>query len=137
MTTPVRREGYVPVPRVPTDSLVQPTPEIHTSTDLGWVVSMAAGLGVVIASWTVFLLDAPDMWAGYWASLLGTIIVLADLGVRTSLPRVPLLAAIGLSGGVLLILGITQGWGTHATVSLVAAGAAAIVGAGMQSAARN
>lgn len=134
MALPARREGYVPVPRQPTDDITPEPVVLHTSTDAGWMVALLGAGGVVLSSWTLFGLSAHGMWAGYWCSLLGTIAAMAALGLRTTMPRLPLLATLGFCGGLLIVLGIAKDWGTIPLISMVAGGAAIVIGAGMQSA---
>lgn len=134
MTLPVRREGYVPVPRQPTDAIVPEPVVLHTSSDAGWMVALLGASGTLLTSWTLFGLYENGMWAGYWCSLLCMTAIMAALGLRTSLPRLPLVATLAFCGGLLIVLGIFKDWGTIPLVAMVAGGAAIVIGAGMQTA---
>lgn len=129
MTTPVRRQqGYVPVPRRPTDQIVEQPVVLHTTSDAGWGLLVGAGSIVLGFSWTLFPLDNPGMWAGYWCSLLGMFVLLAGLGLRTRMGRLPLLATAGGSGALLVIIPLLRDWGTWATTTMVIGGAIVILG---------
>lgn len=131
MSVPVRREGYVPVPRQPTDHIVEAPVVLHQTSDAGWGLVLGSGAAVLGFSWTLFPLDNGGMWAGYWCSLLGTIVLMAGLGLRTSLPRLPLLATAGGSGALLILVPLLRDWGTFATTTMVIGGAVVILGAGL------
>lgn len=137
MALPVRREGYVPVPRQPTDDIVPEPVVLHTSFDAGWMISLLGAGGMLLTSWTLFGLFSHGMWAGYWCSFLGTIALLAIFGLRTGLGRTPLLGLVAFCGVLAIVLGIAKDWGTVPLAAMVAGGAAMVVGAGLQSARRD
>ena len=103
---------------------------------LGWTLILSAGVGLILASWLVYGAGAPGMWAGYRDGIIGTVVVLAGMGLNSSLPKGPLLALCGLGGILLVLFAVFFDNPAHVFVSEIVAGVMLLVGVGLYAAGR-
>lgn len=132
MSTPVRRPDAPTTPATvePTaHQQVEPLPPVVAP--LGWLIALAGAVALMLCAWLIFPNDHDGMYDGYRASVLATIAVMATLGLRVDLARVPLIAIIGLTGLVSLLAGIFQDSATGTMVSEISCGVALLLGAAM------
>src|SRR4051812_36146205 len=127
MATPVRRTD-APVPPAPIDPIPVLAP-------LGWVLILAAGAGLVLASWLLYPIDYDGMWAGYRDGFIGTVVILCALTLNTRFPRQPVLAICGLAGILLVLFGIFIDSSHDVFVTELTTGIVLLVGVACQMAA--
>lgn len=134
MATPERRTA----PSVPAHPVAATVPAgpVPVVRPVGWLVVLSAGLGIVLASWTLYGTDAAGMWAGYRGGFIGTIVVVCAMALNTSLPKQPILGLIGLCGIVLILSAVFIDQGRTVFLSEIIAGPAMLVGAGLYTAGR-
>jgi hypothetical protein len=124
------------------------TPVVHTGAPvasgpapvmapLGWLLILVAGIGLILASWLLYGTAAEGMWAGYWAGIIGTVVVLCAMGLNTTLPKQPLLGICGLSGVVLILFAVFLDRETAVFVTELVAGIGLLVGVGLYTSGRN
>lgn len=114
----------------------EPVVEIHQQRDFGWLILLVGGLTALVSSWTLFPANGTEgMWAGYWCTLLGTVILLAVMGLRTTIPAMFNIASAGVSGAALLLVGLFRGYDQQViTIPMIAAGVITLVGAALAAA---
>jgi hypothetical protein len=98
---------------------------------LGWVLILASGIGLILASWLLYGAGADGMWAGYRDGVIGTTVVLAAMGLNTTLPQKPLLGICGLAGILLILFAVFLDDGDAVFVSELLAGIGLLVGVGL------
>jgi hypothetical protein len=103
---------------------------------LGWTLILSAGIGLILASWLVYGAGAPGMWAGYRDGIIGTVVVLAGLGLNTSLPKQPLLGLCGVSGILLVLFAVFLDNETSVFISELSAGIVLLIGVGLYASGR-
>lgn len=103
---------------------------------LGWVLILTAGIGLILASWLVYGAGAPGMWAGYRDGIIGTVVVLAGMGLNSSLPKQPLLGICGLCGILLILFAVFLDNETAVFISELASGIVLLVGVGLYASGR-
>ena len=101
MATPERRTAPG-TPAVPVTAPVSTGP-VPVMAPFGWLLVIAAGFGLIAATWLAYGTGADGMWAGYRDGVIGTIALVCAMALNTTLPRQPSLVVIGLCG-ILLIL---------------------------------
>lgn len=137
-TTPVRRPTGEAAPALPGPvETAQQVVDIDQSRDIGWVLIVAASSGVMLAAWMLFGLEADGMWAGYWASMLGSFALLGACLLRTTLPAAAGLALTGANGAGLILVGIVQGYSAIITIPLIAGGALIVAGTALTASSRH
>jgi len=133
MATPVQRTSHVPShpaaaePGLET-SAVEPVPVV---APLGWFLALGGGIGLLLATWLVYPTDYDGMWAGYVGSILGTLVLLAVMVLRTSLPARPAIGVIGLSGVLLVLLAVFRDSSHKVLVTELAAGMVLLLATGL------
>lgn len=131
MATPVQRTSHVPT----TTSHVSPTPTavepVPVAAPVGWLLAISGAAGVLLASWLVYPLDYDGMWAGYRGSAIGTVVIVAAMWLRSSLPAAPAIGLIGLCGVALVLFGVFLDNPHRVTVTEIAAGAVLLLAAGL------
>lgn len=132
MATPVQRTSHVPAsPEAhPTtgDTPVEPLP---VAGPVGWVLALSGAVGLLLATWMVYPLDYDGMWAGYRGGLIGTVVLVAVMWLRSSFPAMPAVGVIGLSGALLVLLGVFLDNPTAVMVSELSAGVVLLLAAGL------
>jgi hypothetical protein len=135
MATPAKRTE----PRLP----VQHTPDRYTPVEpvpvvapFGWMLCLAAGIGLMLSTWTLYPLDAPGMWAGYYDGIIATVAIIAAMALTTRLPEAPSLVVLGLCGVALVLLALFLDNPHVVTVSELAAGIVMLLGTALQAAGR-
>ena len=123
MTTPAKTTDVSPAA-----AATQPAPVL---APLGWVVVLVASSFAVFATWYLFPIDAEGMWAGYRTGMVATAAVLLALALRTSLPRTPVVALIGLCGALLVLFALVYNTTTAIFVTEIGGGVAIVLGAVM------
>lgn len=130
MATPERRTApSVPAPA--TAAATGPVGPVPVVAPLGWLVILSAGIGLVLASWLLFGVEASGMWAGYRVGFIGTIAIAAAMALNTTMPAKPALGLIGLCGIILVICGVFVDQGTTVMITELVGGAGLLVGAGL------
>lgn len=126
MSTPVKPSGSsVPaVPAAPAAPL-EPTPVL---APFGWLLILSSGIGLILATWLLYPLDAVGMWAGYYDGFIATIVVMSALALKTSLPKKPVLGLLALSGILLVLFGIFLDVPTKVMIAEVVAGGVLLAG---------
>ena len=127
MATPVKRSSNLP-------ATYEPAAPVPVVAPFGWILALAAGIGLILATWMVYPIDYDGMWAGYRDGLIGTVVVLAALWLNTSLPKPPALGLLGLCGVLLVLFAVFLDDSHIVFVSELAAGVVLLVGTGLQAA---
>jgi hypothetical protein len=126
MATPVRR------PSASVPDTYSPAAPVPVVAPFGWLLVLTAGIGLVLATWTIYPIDYDGMWAGYRDGIIGTVAIIAAMSLRTSLPAVPALVVIGVCGVAAVLFAIFLDNPTEVFVSELVAGILMIVGAAFQ-----
>jgi hypothetical protein len=129
MATPERRTTNLPAVATPAAG---PVPVVGP---LGWVLTLAAGIGLILATWVLYPGDYDGMWAGYRDGIIGTVVILAAMVLNTSLPAKPALGVLGLCGVLLVLFAVFLDDSTKVFVTELTAGIVLLVGTGMQASA--
>lgn len=129
MATPERRTAPS-VPAHPTTA-VAPTGPIPVVAPAGWMLVLVAGIGMVLASWTIFGVEADGMWAGYRVGFIGTVVVVCAMALNSSLPAKPTLGLLGLLGIGSILFGVFIDQGHSVMLTELIGGAAILVGCGL------
>lgn len=134
MATPERRTA----PSVParTSVVTAPAGPVPVVAPAGWLLILATGVGLVLASWTLFGTSASGMWAGYRVGFIGTIVILCAMALNTTLPKQPTLGLLGLLGIGLILFSVFIDQGRTVTLTEAIGGGALIVGTGLQASGR-
>jgi len=98
---------------------------------LGWLLILSSGIGLILASWLLYGAEAGGMWAGYRDGIIGTIVVLAGMGLNSSLPKQPLLGICGVAGILLILFAVFLDNENAVFVSELVAGIVLLVGVGL------
>jgi len=125
MATPVKTSSNLPA------TVLTPAEPVHVVGPFGWMLVMTAGIGLILATWLLYPTDAGGMWAGYRDGFIATIVVVIAMGLRSSLPKQPMVAVLGLLGILLVLFGVFLDNSTEVFLSEVIAGALLLAGAGM------
>jgi len=133
MATPERRTTATPA--VPDPAAAAPAGPVPVLAPLGWFLCMAAGAGLLLASWTLYPPDYDGMWAGYRDGLVGLIVLMVVMGLNTTLPRTPQLGLLGLCGALLVLFAVFIDQGQIVFVTELVAGVVLLVGTALQAAA--
>jgi hypothetical protein len=131
----VERRTAPGTPAVSTGSPV-PSGPVPVMAPLGWALILSAGIGLILASWLVYGTEASGMWAGYRDGIIGTVVVLAGMGLNSSLPKQPLLGLCGLSGILLVLFAVFLDDETSVFISELVAGIVILVGVGLYASGR-
>ncbi len=124
MATPVQRTSHVPAHPAGAEpgfehAHVEPVP---VAAPLGWLLALAGGVGLLLATWLVYPTDYDGMWAGYVGGIIGTVVLVAVMVLRTSVPASPAIGVIGLSGVLLVLFAVFLDNPHRVLVSELAAG---------------
>jgi hypothetical protein len=125
-------------PGTPAVSAGSPVPSgpVPVMAPLGWLLIVSAGAGLILASWLVYGDGAPGMWAGYRDGIIGTVVVLAAMGLNSSMPKQPLLGLCGLSGILLVLFAVFLDNEPWVFVSELTAGIVLLIGVGLYASGR-
>lgn len=107
------------------------TGPVPVMAPLGWLLILVAGAGLILASWLVYGDGESGMWAGYRDGFIGTIVVLAAMGLHSSLPKVPLLGLCGVAGILLVLFAVFLDNETAVFISELTAGIVMLIGVGL------
>ncbi|MEP9365123.1 hypothetical protein ABLE68_19320 [Nocardioides sp. CN2-186] len=130
MATPERRTAPgTPVVHTAPASASGPVPVL---APFGWVLILVSGIGLILASWLLYGNEASGMWAGYWAGIIGTVVVLAAMALNTSLPEKPTLALLGLCGVLLILFALFLDDEQVVVVTELLAGIGLLAGVGLR-----
>jgi hypothetical protein len=132
MATPVKRDSNLPAQH--TQSPYTPAAPVPVVEPFGWMLALAAGIGLILATWMLYPIDYDGMWAGYRDGVIATVVVVAALALRTSLARGPALAVLALSGVLLVLFAVFLDNPTKVFVCELTAGIVLLVGTGLQAA---
>ncbi|GAA4364784.1 hypothetical protein [Nocardioides caricicola] len=130
MATPVKTGSHLPA----TSTTITPAEPVHVVGPLGWVLVLSAGIGLILATWMLYPIDAVGMWAGYRDGFIATIVVVCALALRTALPKQPVLGLLGICGILLVLFGVFLDNPQVVFLSEVIAGAVLLAGTGMYAA---
>ncbi|HEY0951982.1 hypothetical protein [Nocardioides sp.] len=133
MATPVQRTSHVPTHPAATEPGLEPTAAepVPVVAPLGWLLALSGGVGLLLATWLVYPTDYDGMWAGYVGSIVGTVVLLAAMVLRTSFPARPAIGVIGLSGVLLVMLGVFRDSSHAVLVTELAAGIVLLLATGL------
>ncbi|MBZ5738985.1 hypothetical protein [Nocardioides mangrovi] len=134
MATPERRTAPS-VPAHPSTSAV-PAGPVPVVAPAGWMLILVSGIGMVLASWTLFGVEASGMWAGYRVGFIGTVVIICAMLLNTSLPAKPTLGLLGLLGILTVLFGVFIDQGKTVMLTELIGGAALLVGTGLYGAGR-
>ncbi|MET1132956.1 MAG: hypothetical protein ABWX60_06000 [Aeromicrobium sp.] len=123
------------------------TPAVHSGTPvasgpvpvmspLGWLLILGSGATLILGSWLLYGTESVGMWAGYHDGIIGTVVVLAGMGLNTSLPKQPLLGICGLAGILLILFAVFFDYPTHVVVIEMVAGIGLLLGVGLYASGR-
>lgn len=102
----------------------------------GWILILATGIGLVLASWLLFGTTEAGMWAGYRVGFIGMIVILAAMALNTSLPKQPTLGLVGLLGIGLILFSVFIDQGHTVFVTELVGGGLLVVGSGLYASGR-
>jgi hypothetical protein len=102
----------------------------------GWLLILASGVGLILASWLVYGTTAEGMWAGYRDGIIGTVVVIAAMALNTTLPKQPILGLCGLCGILLVLFAVFLGDDTVIFVTELVGGIVLLAGTGLYAAGR-
>jgi hypothetical protein len=133
MSTPVKHSANVPAAYsvAPQQTPGGPVPVVGP---LGWVLILASGIGLILATWMLYPIDYDGMWAGYRDGVIGTVVLVCGLWLNTSLPARPALAVVALAGVLTILFGVFLDNPTRVFVAELAAGIGMLAGAGLYAA---
>ena len=131
MATPDRRPS-ASVPATYTPGTYTPATPVPVVAPFGWILALAAGIGLVFATWVLYPATAEGMWAGYRDGIMGTLVIIAAMWLRSSLPAAPALVLIGLCGVAAVLFGLFLDDTTVIFVSELVAGILMMLGAALQ-----
>ena len=129
MATPERRT--VPTTPSPVTGTAVPAGPVPVMAPFGWLLILVSGIGLILASWLMYGAEAGGMWAGYRDGIIGTTVLLAGMGLNTSLPKAPLLGICGVSGILLVLFAVFLDNETAVFVSELLAGIGLLLGVGL------
>jgi hypothetical protein len=129
MATPARRPG---ASVSTTTSSGAPGAPVQVAAPFGWALVVMAGIGLLLSSWALYPNDDNGMWAGYRGSLIGTVVLMAAMALRSTLPKRPVLGLIGLCGVLLVLFAVFLAEGTEVFVTELVAGIALLLGTALQ-----
>jgi hypothetical protein len=130
MATPVRRpSASVPAPHTSGYTPAAPVPVV---APFGWILALSAGIGLVLATWVLYPIDYDGMWAGYRDGIIGTLVIIAAMWLRSSLPAAPALGLIGLCGVAAVLFALFLDNPTEVFVAELAAGIVMLVSVAFQ-----
>ncbi|GAB2454265.1 hypothetical protein GCM10027062_38360 [Nocardioides hungaricus] len=126
MSTPAKPTGSS-APAVPA-APAAPLEPVPVLAPVGWLLVLAAGIGLVLATWLLYPKDYDGMWAGYRGGVIGTVVVLGAMALNSSLPKRPFLGLMALSGILLVLFGIFLDNSTAVLISEVVSGGMLLAG---------
>jgi len=132
MSTPVKPSGSS-VPAVPA-APAAPLEPVPVLAPFGWFLILAAGIGLLLATWLLYPIDYDGMWAGYRDGLIATVVLVAAMALNSSLSKRPILGVLGLCGILLVLFGVFLDNSHVVFLSEVVAGAVLLAGTGMYAA---
>lgn len=98
----------------------------------GWLLIVVSGLGLIMATWLLYGTSEDGMWAGYRDGLIGTVVIISAMALRTTLPAKPILGITGLCGILLVLFAVFLDDGGAIFISELAAGVGLLVGTGLK-----
>jgi hypothetical protein len=128
MATPVKTSSNLPA------TTITPAEPVHVVGPFGWVLVLTSGIGMILATWLLYPIDAEGMWAGYYDGFMATIVVICAMALRTSLPKQPILGVLGICGILWVLFGVFLDNSTWVFVSEVVFGGLLLAGTGMYAA---
>ena len=128
MATPVRRPG------ASTPATYTPSAPVPVVAPFGWILALAGGIGLLLATWVIYPDDYAGMWAGYRGDLIGIVVVMAAMSLRSSLPKRPAVGLIGLCGALLVLFAVFLDDGAEIFVTELAAGIVLLLATALQAA---
>ena len=125
MATPVKSSSNLPA------TTLTPAEPVSVVGPLGWVLVLASGIGLILATWLLYPIDYDGMWAGYRDGIIATVVVIAAMALNTTLPKRPILGLLGICGILLVLFGVFLDNPTEFLLAEVVAGAVLLAGTGM------
>ncbi len=127
MSTPVKRPEATPaVPAAP----AAPLEPVQVVKPFGWLLIVASSIGVILATWLLYGVEAEGMWAGYRDGFTATVVLVCAMALNSSLPKRPFLGIIALAGILLILFGVfLDDTITAVTVTELGGGALMLAGA--------
>src|SRR3954469_11026243 len=126
MSTPVKRPDATPAVPVAPATPLEPVPVLRP---FGWLLIVAASVGLILATWALYPIDGTGMWAGYRDGFIATVVLVCAMALRTTLPKRPFVALIALAGILLVLFAVFLDDPTKIFVSELLAGAVMLAGA--------
>jgi hypothetical protein len=126
MSTPVKRPDATPAVPVAPAAPLEPIPLVRP---FGWLLITASSVGLIIATWLIYGVEAEGMWAGYRDGFTATVVLVCAMALNTSLPKRPFLAVAALAGILLVLFAVFLDPTTTIFVSELVAGALMLAGA--------
>jgi hypothetical protein len=102
----------------------------------GWLLILAAGIGLILASWLVYGTEYDGMWAGYRDGFIGTVVVLCAMWLNTTLPKRPVLGLLGVCGILLILFAVFLENETAVFITELVGGVTLLVGTGLYASGR-
>ena len=109
-----------------------PGAPVRVAAPFGWALVVTAGIGLLLSSWALYPNDYDGMWAGYRAGLIGTVVLVAAMALRSTLPKRPSLGLLGLCGVLLVLFAVFLAEGTEVFVTELVAGIVLLIGTALQ-----
>lgn len=137
MATPDDRTSSTPARTTPaqTPALTGPRPTpvepVPVVSPLGWLLILASGIGLILATWLLYPIGYNGMWAGYRDGVIGTTIVVCAMWLNTTLPKQPALGLVVLGGILAVLLAVFLENPTRVFVAEIVFGVMALVGAAL------
>lgn len=134
MATPERRTAPgTPAVPVAAQAPAGPAPVM---SPLGWLLILSAGIGLMVATWTLYGTQYDGMWAGYRDGIIATVVVIAAMALNTSLPKQPTLGVLGICGILLILFAVFLDNETVVFLSEIIAGVVLLAGVGLYTSGR-
>ena len=134
MATPERRTAPG-TPAVPTSTPTASGP-VPVMAPFGWLLILAAGITLILATWLIYGTEYDGMWAGYRDGVIGTVVLLCAMSLNTTLPHKPVLGLLGLCGILLILFAVFLENETAVFVTELVSGIALLVGTGLYASGR-
>jgi hypothetical protein len=131
MATPANRTSSPTGTPALTGNRVTPVEPVPVVSPAGWLLILAAGIGLLLATWTLYPIDYDGMWAGYRDELIGTVVLICAMWLNTSLPKGPALGLVALGGILAVLFAVFLDNPTRVFVCELVAGVAMLVGAAL------
>lgn len=129
MSTPAQRTAATPATPSAPVAPATPIEPLPVVAPLGWILIVAASVGIIVATWVLYPIDGTGMWAGYRDGFMAAIALVCAMALNTTLPKRPFLGLIALCGVLMVLTAVFLDDPTVVVVTELAGGSVLIAGA--------